>query len=108
MFNFPDDLKVYKHTVVFDQSSLPQALTCAHSTKAGTWGRIRVISGKVRYVITGEAPDQHYLLYPGNDGLITPMQQHYVELLSAESSFLVEFMRSEVSPEISFVSGVVV
>ena len=42
----------YRSTPVFDELTLPQALRHDHSTKAGVWGRIRVISGRLLYMVT--------------------------------------------------------
>ena len=37
----------YRCTPVFDEATLPAALRKEHRTKAGTWGLIRVIDGRL-------------------------------------------------------------
>jgi len=71
----------YKRTPVFDETSLPMALRREHCTKAGTWGIIRVLSGRVRYEIL-DPPSEEFLdaLHPG---LVRPEQPHLVEPLGA-------------------------
>ena len=69
----------YRSTPVFDESSLPAALRSRHNTKAGVWGVIRVIEGrlKLRYL----DPVSELVLDPDRPGLILPQQPHEVEPL---------------------------
>ncbi len=66
----------YRSTPVFDQDTLPQALRARHDTKAGVWGRIRIIEGEVR--ITYLDPPSELVLIPDNPGLVRPGQPHFV------------------------------
>jgi len=66
----------YRSTPVFDQDTLPQALRARHDTKAGVWGRIRIIEGEVR--ITYLDPPSELVLTPDNPGLVRPGQPHFV------------------------------
>lgn len=66
----------YRSTPVFDETSLPQALRNMHQTKAGVWGVIRVLEGELR--LTYVDPPSEKLLTPGNPGLTTPQQTHFV------------------------------
>lgn len=66
----------YRSTPVFDQDTLPQALRARHDTKAGVWGRIRIIEGEVR--ITYLDPPSECVLTPDNPGLVRPGQPHFV------------------------------
>ena len=66
----------YRSTPVFDQNTLPQALRARHDTKAGVWGRIRIIEGEVR--ITYLDPPSERVLTPDNPGLVRPGQPHFV------------------------------
>jgi tellurite resistance-related uncharacterized protein len=66
----------YRSTPVFDQDTLPQALRARHDTKAGVWGRIRIIEGEVR--ITYLDPPSELVLTPDNPGLVRPRQPHFV------------------------------
>ena len=74
-------VKPYRSTPVFDEASLPPVLRRDHSLKAGTWGRLRVLSGSLRYTVseTGEA----WVLEAGQTQTIFPEQLHFVEPLGA-------------------------
>lgn len=67
----------YRSTPVFDSETLPAAFRKAHSTKAGVWGRLHVISGSIRYVI--EEDDVQRILNAGDFAIIQPQQLHHVE-----------------------------
>jgi truncated hemoglobin YjbI/tellurite resistance-related uncharacterized protein len=71
----------YRSTPVFDQDTLPAALRSAHSTKAGVWGVIRVLEGRLRYRI--EASGTDVTLDPDTPGRIRPCEVHHVEPLGA-------------------------
>lgn len=70
------DVRPYRSTPVFDQDSLPAALRSRHDTKAGVWGLIRVIEGKLK--LTTLDPHSEVVLTPGNPGLVLPQQPHFV------------------------------
>ena len=55
MPTLPGDLEVYKQTKEFDETSVPKGLLHDHTTKAGTWGRIVVAEGLLRYTIGEES-----------------------------------------------------
>jgi hemoglobin len=67
----------YRSTPVFDETSLPEGLRREHSTKAGVWGVIRVLEGRLKltWLDTGEAR----ILAPSRPGLVAPEQPHLVE-----------------------------
>lgn len=69
----------YQSTPVFDQDTLPQALRRDHSTKAGTWGVIRVLAGEIRLHVT-EPPEVRHLSR-GEATVVAPQQIHWVEVL---------------------------
>ena len=69
----------YRSTPVFDESSLPAALRSRHNTKAGVWGVIRVIEGRLR--LTYLDPPRDVELDPRTPGLVLPQQPHFVEPL---------------------------
>ena len=50
-----------------------------HRTKAGAWGVIRVLEGRLRYQVLD--PGSEAILEPGRPGLILPEQLHLVEPL---------------------------
>jgi tellurite resistance-related uncharacterized protein len=66
----------YRSTPVFDQDSLPSALRGRHATKAGVWGLIRVIEGKLR--LSYLEPPSEILLDAGQAAVVMPEQPHFV------------------------------
>lgn len=66
----------YKVTAIWDQDSLPAAIRGQHSTKAGTWGLLRVLDGEVDLVF---ADGRAVHVTPDSPGLIPPQDVHHVE-----------------------------
>jgi len=71
----------YKSTPVFDENTLPSGLRKEHRTKAGVWGIIRVLEGRLRYHVLD--PISETVLDPDRPGLVLPDQPHSVEALGA-------------------------
>lgn len=71
----------YRSTPVFNETSLPAALRARHTTKAGVWGVIRVLEGKVK--LTYLEPHSERLLDPDTPGPLLPEQAHFVEPVGA-------------------------
>jgi tellurite resistance-related uncharacterized protein len=83
----------YKTTAVFTEVTLPAALRREHRTKAGAWGIIRLLEGKLKLSF----PDgRTELLDPELAGLIRPEETHWVEPLGP-MRMQVEFYDSEPS-----------
>lgn len=76
----------------FTTSSIPKGLLREHTTKAGTWGVIRVISGRLLYTIT-EPVLSNYELDAEKAGIIEPQVKHQIKALSDDLAFVVEFYR---------------
>ena len=91
MKSLPPDVAPYRRTAEFTELTVPAGLRRGHTTKAGTWGRICVVSGALRYRILGAAPEEH-LLSPERPGVVEPEVPHEVEPL-ADVRFFVEFLR---------------
>ena len=91
MPRLPDGVEVYKETAVFDESTVPAGLLASHSLRAGTWGRIVVLEGKVDYVIEDDPP-LAFVLRPGVDGTVAPESPHHVRLQPG-ARFKVCFLR---------------
>jgi hemoglobin len=70
-------VRPYRSTPVFDETTLPEGLKREHSTKAGVWGVIRVLEGRLKllWLDTGE----ERVLAPSRPGLVAPEQPHRVE-----------------------------
>jgi tellurite resistance-related uncharacterized protein len=84
----PPDVAPYKRTPVFDQDTVPAGLLRSHSTKAGVWGVIHVLEGRLRYRIYDPASEQ--VLTPAAPGIVRPTQLHEVAPLGPVR-FFVEF-----------------
>lgn len=91
----PNNLVLLRSTPVFDAASLPRALRENHSTKEGSWGRICIISGQLRYeVCDPRRPSLTMILTPqSSPAIIEPTILHRVEPVGAVE-FKVEFWRA--------------
>lgn len=90
MRRLPASAEAYKKTPVFTEDSIPAGLLCEHSTKAGVWGLIHVISGELTLHFPGaELPER---LKPGRPGVLPPQALHRVAADGAVR-FFVEFFR---------------
>jgi tellurite resistance-related uncharacterized protein len=69
----------YTRTAVFDENTLPTALRREHRIKPGVWGVIRVLEGRLRYLVLD--PASEVILEPGHPGLVLPHQPHRVDPL---------------------------
>ena len=87
----PQSAAEYKRTSVFDAKTTPLGLRKSHTTKAGVWGQIVVLEGRVLYVIENEE-DASFILRPGVDGAIAPEAPHHVDPYE-DASFFVRFLR---------------
>jgi len=87
----PRDVAAYRRTRDFTEHSVPDALRRRHTTKAGTWGRICVLQGELRYRILAPQVEEH-VLSPEHPGVVEPEVPHEVEPLGPVR-FFVEFLR---------------
>jgi tellurite resistance-related uncharacterized protein len=98
MKELPQDVVPYsqvpKAGSFFTANSIPKGLLRDHTTKAGTWGVIRVSSGKLEYSIVQE-PSSPFVVecIPDLPGIIEPQVKHHVKALSDDLKFVVEFYR---------------
>ena len=75
------DIQPYRSTPIFDQDTLPAALRARHDTKAGVWGVIRVLEGRLQ--LTCLNPLSESVLTSDNPGVVMPQQPHFVTPLGA-------------------------
>ena len=92
----------YAKSAVFDEQTLPDPLRNDHRTKAGTWGLLRVFSGKVRLIFIDPPSDHH--VTPQTPATIPPQATHHVVTMGP-MSMQVEFYRERPTPEPSRVDG---
>jgi tellurite resistance-related uncharacterized protein len=86
----------YRTTPVFDEETLPAGLRREHRTKAGVWGVIRLLEGRLSLSFTWTGRER--LLSPGTPGLVRPEEPHLVTPLGA-MRMQVEFYEAE--PQLS-------
>lgn len=91
MKTLPPKVTAYRKTPVFTQDTVPAALLSRHTTQAGSWAKIGVISGRLCYRILTDIPEAHTLT-PDSPGVVEPQVPHRVELLGPVE-FYVEFYR---------------
>ena len=89
MKELPIDVKPYKQTPVFTETTVPKGLLKDHQTKAGTWGKIVILEGELRYRII-EPEQEEQLLSPECYGVVEPEILHHVEPVG-KVQFYVEF-----------------
>jgi tellurite resistance-related uncharacterized protein len=91
MKTLPTNAEVYKETPIFTEATAPAGLRARHTTKAGTWGRIVIFEGALRYRILEPVVEEH-LLTPEHPGVVEPEVPHEVEPMGAVR-FRVQFLR---------------
>lgn len=88
---FPDDVVAYRATPVFTQDTVPAGLTTDHKTGPGTWAKIVVLEGALRYRIP--LLGKSLVLDPEHPGMVLPEVEHRVEPLGP-LRFYLEFYRA--------------
>lgn len=87
----PEGLVAYARSPDFCPENLPAKLKSAHTTKAGAWGLLHVLSGSVRFTL--ENPDGTELIVPaGAAVVIEPEIEHRVEFVEP-GRFYIEFWK---------------
>ena len=76
----PDDLGPVRASVTWDEQTMPSAMLGAHRLGASRWAVLRVLTGRVRFVLTGEAGTSHVLEAGAVQG-IPPDVPHRLEVL---------------------------
>ena len=87
----PEGLHVTRRTDTWDERTIPVALRRAHRVATGTWGRLRVERGRLRFRADTEPP-LDVIVDPAAPQAIPPDVEHRVEPLG-EVRFSVEFLR---------------
>lgn len=84
----PQGLAAYRRTPIFTETTLPAALRRRHKTKAGVWGMIVVVEGRLRF--RRLEPFFETTLDPASPAVVAPEEPHEVEPIGLVS-FFVEF-----------------
>ncbi len=91
MKDLPTEVSSYRRSPEFTDETVPKGLLRAHQTKEGTWGKIVVLKGKLRYRVL-EPEVEELDLSPSKCGIVEPTVLHEVEPLN-QVRFYVEFYR---------------
>ncbi len=87
----PPGYEATRSTPVFTEATAPPGLLRLHRTAPGTWGRIRVLEGRLLYRVL-DPPSECVLDSAGAPGLVEPGVPHEVAPLGPVR-FRVEFYR---------------
>jgi len=94
-FEMPEGFTPYKRTREFTESSVPGGFLKKHSTKAGVWAQIHVLSGQLSYHMHSPF-HRELLVQPGGPVVILPEIEHHVNV-NVPVSFFVEFWKESES-----------
>jgi len=89
--DLPSNVKAYKKTPIFTSETVPDGLLKTHRTMKGTWGKICVIEGLLRYTIES-SPSESITLSSDHHGVVEPEVPHHVEPIGYVE-FFIEFYK---------------
>lgn len=93
----PEGLELVRTAGPFDETTLPAALQRAHRVAERTWGRVRVLDGRVGFTMA-TTPATDSALHAGDSQPIPPAVEHALLLTGAvtvEVDFLVRPQRRD-------------
>jgi len=104
MLKLPKDVELYSQLPRLESSftatSIPFGLRNNHATLDGTWGVIRILQGKLEYILLENDSDDDtqssFELSPERPGIIVPERSHQVKALTDDVEFVVEFYRKKI------------
>ena len=88
------DLICYKKMPIWTKDSLPKMFQEKHNTKVGTWGKVTVLKGQLKfYVLTeeGDVISEHIFTPENKTPFVEPQLWHKVEALSDDLECYLEF-----------------
>ena len=89
MKELPANVTSYNKTPEFTRATVPKGLLRRHLTRQGTWGKIIILEGRLRYRIL-EPELEEIELSPERYGVVEPAVPHEVEPIG-HVRFYVEF-----------------
>ena len=90
----PEKLIAYKRMPLWTKDTMPEAVQRKHNTKVGTWGKITVLKGKLKFVeLTedGEEVASHVFEAGADNPMVQPQAWHRVEALTDDVEWFLEF-----------------
>jgi tellurite resistance-related uncharacterized protein len=91
----PADVRRYKRSATFTDTTVPSGLLRDHQTKPGVWARIVIETGTIEYTLG--PPPLTFVLTSEYPGIIPPTVPHQVRVIGPVS-FYVEFLKSDEAP----------
>ena len=90
----PEKLIAYKRMPLWTKDTMPEAVQRKHNTKIGTWGKITVLKGKLKFVElteNGEEVASHVFEAGADNPMVQPQAWHRVEALTDDVEWFLEF-----------------
>ena len=90
----PEKLIAYKQMPLWTKDTMPEAVQRKHNTKVGTWGKITVLKGKLKFVeLTedGEEVASHVFEAGADNPMAQPQAWQRVEALTDDVEWFLEF-----------------
>jgi tellurite methyltransferase len=89
----PEGFLPYKKTAEFNNESIPAGLLRDHSLKSGTWGRLTLLEGCLRFTMNSVPPQAARSLTTSEPTHIPPEVVHAIEPLG-RVRFFIEFCKN--------------
>lgn len=88
------DLVMYKRMPIWTAETMPEAVQRKHNTKVGTWGKITVLTGELKFIEMtedGEELAEHIFKAGEDNPYAQPQAWHRVEALTDDLEWYLEF-----------------
>ena len=88
------DLVMYKRMPIWTAETMPEAVQRKHNTKVGTWGKITVLTGELKFIEmteNGEELAEHIFKAGEGNPYAQPQAWHRVEALTDDLEWYLEF-----------------
>ena len=88
------DLVMYKRMPIWTAETMPEAVQRKHNTKMGTWGKITVLTGELKFIEMAEDGEElvEHIFKAGEDNpYAQPQAWHRVEALTDDLEWYLEF-----------------
>lgn len=89
-----EKLVAYKRMPVWNKDTMPEAVQRKHNTKVGTWGKITVLKGVLKFIeLTdeGEVLAEHLFEAGADNPMAQPQAWHRVEAVTDDVEWYLEF-----------------
>ena len=89
-----EKLVAYKRMPVWNKDTMPEAVQRKHNTKVGTWGKITVLKGTLKFIeLTedGEILAEHFFEAGVDNPMAQPQAWHRVEAVTDDVEWYLEF-----------------